>query len=145
MKKDNFNLTGKEYWRSLEQLADTPEFHEFLDREFPEGASELSGKMNRRKFITLMGASMALAGLTACRKPVEKIVPYVKSPEEIIPGTPQYYATTMPFGLSAYGTLVESHDIQTTPALVLGDTIQQGLINEEDLDNLVCEKLNITC
>lgn len=114
MKKDNLNLTGKEYWRSLEQLSDTPEFHEFLDREFPEGVSELSGKMNRRKFITLMGASMALAGLTACRKPVEKIVPYVKSPEEIIPGTPQYYATTMPFGLSAYGMLVESHEGRPT-------------------------------
>ncbi|MEE9117325.1 MAG: TAT-variant-translocated molybdopterin oxidoreductase, partial [Calditrichia bacterium] len=114
MKREIMNLKGKEYWRSLDQLSDTPEFQDFLNREFPEGASELKGQMNRRKFLTLMGASMALAGLTACRKPVEKIVPYVKSPEEILPGIPQFYATTMPFGLSAYGVLVESHEGRPT-------------------------------
>ena len=114
MKKDKLNISGKDYWRSLDQLSDTSEFQSFLHNEFPEGASELKGDMNRRKFLTLMGASMALAGLTACRKPVEKIVPYVKSPEEILPGIPQYYATTMPFGLSSYGILVESHEGRPT-------------------------------
>jgi len=114
MKKDKLDLNGKDYWRSLDQLADTPKFQKFLHNEFPESALELKGNMNRRNFLTLMGASMALAGLTACRKPVEKIVPYVKSPEEILPGIPQYYATTMPFGLHSYGMLVESHEGRPT-------------------------------
>ncbi len=98
----------------MEQLADTPEFRKFLEREFPEGASELPGGMNRRKFLTLMGASMAMAGLVSCRRPVEKIVPYVKAPEEIIPGIPKYYATTMPFGTGAYGLVVETHEGRPT-------------------------------
>ncbi len=63
MKKNKINSNGKSYWRSLNQLADTPEFKSFLEREFPEGASELPDQMNRRKFLTLMGASMAMAGL----------------------------------------------------------------------------------
>ncbi len=113
-KKIQKNLQGKEYWRSLEELAETPEFKEFLQREFPEGASELSDAMSRRQFLTLMGASMALAGLMGCRRPVEKIVPYVKAPENVIPGVPKYYATTMPLGLNATGLLVESHEGRPT-------------------------------
>jgi molybdopterin-containing oxidoreductase family iron-sulfur binding subunit len=108
------NLQGKEYWRSLDQLADTPEFREFLEREFPEGASEIKNPLTRRNFLSLMGASIALAGLSACRRPVEKIIPYVKAPEQIIPGIPQYYATTMPLGTSAYGVVVESHEGRPT-------------------------------
>ena len=84
------NLQGKKYWRSLDQLADTPEFRKFLEREFPEGASELNNPLTRRTFLSLMGASIALAGLSACRRPVEKIIPFVKSPEQMIPGIPQY-------------------------------------------------------
>ena len=61
-----------------------------------------------------MGASIALAGLSACRRPVEKIIPYVKAPENIIPGIPQYYASTMPLGTSAYGVVVESHEGRPT-------------------------------
>ena len=114
MSKNKLNLPGKEYWRSLEQVAGTPEFNEFLQREFPEGTADLAAQMNRRHFLTLMGASLALAGLTACRRPVEKIVPYVKAPENIIPGIPQYYANTMPFGTSAYGLIVESHEGKPT-------------------------------
>ena len=114
MKNDTKIKPGKEYWRSLNQLADTPEFKDFLHREFPEGASELSDGMSRRKFLTLMGASMALAGLVSCRRPVEKILPYVKAPEEIIPGVPRYYATTMPFGQNSYGMVVETHEGRPT-------------------------------
>lgn len=114
MKMDTNIKAGKEYWRSLNQLADTPEFKEFLQREFPEGASELSSGMKRRKFLTLMGASMALAGLVSCRRPVEKIMPYVKAPEEIIPGIPRNFATTMPFGLNSYGMVVETHEGRPT-------------------------------
>jgi MoCo/4Fe-4S cofactor protein with predicted Tat translocation signal len=101
---------GERYWRSLDQLADTPEYREFLHREFPEGASEMDDKLTRRKFFSLMGASMALAGVTGCRRPVEKIVPYVTPPEDAVTDIAKYYATTMPFGLDAYGLLVKSHE-----------------------------------
>ncbi len=112
--KLNGKLSGKDYWRSLDQLADTPEFQQFLQREFPEGASELRDSVNRRTFLSLMGASIALAGVAGCRKPVEKILPYVTAPENVIPGVPQHYATTMPFGTTAYGLLVENHEGRPT-------------------------------
>ena len=105
---------GKAYWRSLDHLADSPEFKELVAREFPEGADELANPVSRRKFLSLMGASMALAGLTSCRRPVEKIIPYVIKPEEIIPGKPEYYATNMPFGTESFGLLVESHEGRPT-------------------------------
>ena len=108
------DIKGKAYWRSLDQLAETPEFKALVEKEFPEGASELSNPVSRRKFMSLMGASMALAGLTSCRRPVEKIIPYVIKPEEIIPGKPQYYATNMPFGTESFGLLVESHEGRPT-------------------------------
>ncbi len=109
MKEIQKNITGKQYWRSMDQLADTPEFKEFLEREFPENASEMTNPVSRRKFLGLMGASIAFAGLASCRRPVEKIVPYVKAPENVIPGIPQYYATTATLGAHAYGLVVESH------------------------------------
>ncbi|NOG46447.1 MAG: TAT-variant-translocated molybdopterin oxidoreductase [Calditrichaeota bacterium] len=109
MKEIQKNISGKEYWRSMDQLADTPEFQQFLEREFPENASEMTNPVSRRKFLGLMGASIAFAGLAGCRRPVEKIVPYVKAPENVVPGIPQYYATTATFGAHAYGLLVESH------------------------------------
>jgi len=105
---------GKEYWRSLDQLADSPEFQEYVQREFPENASEMTNPVTRRKFLTLMGASLAFAGLAACRRPVEKIVPYVNMPENIVLGNPLYYATAMPAGLGAYGLIVESHEGRPT-------------------------------
>ncbi|MBD3224777.1 MAG: 4Fe-4S dicluster domain-containing protein [Caldithrix sp.] len=111
MKKE---LKGKDYWRSLDQLAETDEFKSFLNREFPENASEMTNPVSRRKFLSLMGASIAFAGLAGCRKPVEKIVPYVNAPENIKPGIANYYATSMPFGLDAQGLLVESHEGRPT-------------------------------
>jgi MoCo/4Fe-4S cofactor protein with predicted Tat translocation signal len=114
MNNKKVDHSGREYWRSLDQLADTPEFNEFLRREFPESTVDLPARLNRRQFLTLMGASLALAGLTSCRRPVEKIIPYVKAPEEIIPGIPQYYATTMPFRTGAFGLIVESHEGRPT-------------------------------
>jgi len=109
-------LKGKEYWRSLEQLSRTDRFEEFLENEFPKGTSELAGNNNwsRRSFLTTMGASLALAGLTGCRRPVEKIVPYVTRPEGVDPGVPNYYATTMPLGLSAYGIVVTTYEGRPT-------------------------------
>jgi molybdopterin-containing oxidoreductase family iron-sulfur binding subunit len=102
------------YWRSLAQIEDRPEFRAVVEREFPEGASELPEGITRREMFTLMGASLSLAGLAGCRRPVEEIVPYVTAPEDIVPGIPRYYATTMPFGRSAYGLIVESHEGRPT-------------------------------
>src|SRR6266542_4412338 len=106
---------GPTYWRSLEELAETPEFTEFLHREFPAHASEWNDPTGRRQFMKLMGASIALAGATACtRQPTELIVPYVKQPEEIVPGRPLFFATAMPHGGYATPVLAESHEGRPT-------------------------------
>ena len=106
---------GREYWRSLEQVAETPEFKEFLHREFPHNASEWLDPVGRRGFLKLMGASLALAGVSACtRQPSEELVPYVRQPEELVPGKPLFYATAMPFGGAGVGLLVESHEGRPT-------------------------------
>src|SRR5687767_13994518 len=106
---------GREYWRSLEAVAETPEFQQYLHREFPENASEWLDPVGRRSFLKLMGASMALAAVSACtRQPVATIVPYVRQPEEIVPGKPLFYATAMPFAGSGVGLLVESHEGRPT-------------------------------
>jgi molybdopterin-containing oxidoreductase family iron-sulfur binding subunit len=101
---------ARQFWRSLEELAGNEAFREFLQREFPRQASEWTAPVSRRDFLKLMGASLALAGLTACSgQPPEKIVPYVRTPAEVAPGKPLFFATAMP--LSGYGTgvLVQSH------------------------------------
>jgi MoCo/4Fe-4S cofactor protein with predicted Tat translocation signal len=105
---------SRTYWRSLAQIEDRPEFRAALEREFPEGASELPEGITRREMMLLVGASLSLAGLAGCRRPVEEIVPFVSAPEEFVPGIPRYYATTMPFGRSAYGLVVESHEGRPT-------------------------------
>ncbi len=105
---------GRDHWRSLEQLADDPQFRDFLESEFPSVAADFDNSLNRRQLLTLMGASLAMAGLASCRRPEEKIVPYVTAPENIIPGVPKQYATTMPFGHRNYGVLVESHEGRPT-------------------------------
>jgi molybdopterin-containing oxidoreductase family iron-sulfur binding subunit len=106
---------GKEYWRSLEQLSGTPEFKDFLHREFPQNASEWLDPVGRRGFLKLMSASLALAGVSACtRQPTEELVPYVRQPEELVPGKPLFYATAMPFAGAGMGLLVESHEGRPT-------------------------------
>ena len=105
------NTRGREYWRSLESLTETPEFKEFLHREFPQNASEWLDPVGRRNFLKLMGASLALAGVSACtRQPNEELVPYVRQPEELVPGKPLFYATAMPMSGAGMGILVESHE-----------------------------------
>jgi MoCo/4Fe-4S cofactor protein with predicted Tat translocation signal len=90
---------GKRYWRSLDELSATPEFRQWLEREFPDRTAELADdEWSRRGFLKLMGASMALAGvgLTSCRRPEMHLVPFTKGVEWTIPGKPLYYATAMP-------------------------------------------------
>ncbi|HEV2693569.1 MAG TPA: TAT-variant-translocated molybdopterin oxidoreductase [Verrucomicrobiae bacterium] len=96
-------------WRSLDELAAVPAFQSARHNEFPPGATE--PPVNRRDFLKLMAASMALASLPACtRQPIEKIVPYVKQPEELVPGNPLFYATAMTLGGFASGLMIESHE-----------------------------------
>ncbi|HYE62778.1 MAG TPA: TAT-variant-translocated molybdopterin oxidoreductase [Phycisphaerales bacterium] len=118
---------GLRAWRSLDEVADTAEFRDFLEREFPAGASELErsesdtaeGGETRRQFLKVMGASIALAGaatIPGCRRPEHKIMPYSREvPEEIIPGKPLFYATSFarPDG-GAEGLLVETHEGRPT-------------------------------
>ncbi|HET9309510.1 MAG TPA: TAT-variant-translocated molybdopterin oxidoreductase, partial [Candidatus Sulfotelmatobacter sp.] len=107
---DAAEKTGPEYWRSLEELAGSPAFQEALHREFPKGASEWLDTVSRRGFLKVMGASLGLAGMTGCvRLPLEPIVPYVRQPENVIPGRPMYYATAVTLGGYASPVLVESH------------------------------------
>ncbi len=107
--------TGPEYWRSLEELAGSDEFQEMLHREFPKGASEWLDDSSRRGFLKTMGASLALAGLTGCtRMPITEIVPYVRQPENVIPGRPMFYATAFTLGGYASPILVESHLFRPT-------------------------------
>ncbi len=102
------------YWRGVGHRAGSEEYRDWLEREFPEGASELPEGVSRRSMLALMGSSLALAGLAGCRRPVERIVPYGKPPEEVIPGIPRHYASTMPFGTTAYGVVVETHEGRPT-------------------------------
>ncbi|MEW6305355.1 MAG: TAT-variant-translocated molybdopterin oxidoreductase [Verrucomicrobiota bacterium] len=108
--------TGPKYWRSLDQLADKPEFRQWLEREFPEGASEFTDAVSRRYFVKIMSASFLLAGLgaTGCRRPVENIMPFAKQPENYIHGVPQKYATAMPIRGTAIPLVVESNDGRPT-------------------------------
>jgi MoCo/4Fe-4S cofactor protein with predicted Tat translocation signal len=109
------DTTGPEYWRSLEELAGSDEFQEMLHREFPKGASEWLDDFSRRGFLKTMGASLALAGLTGCtRMPTTEIVPYVKQPENVVPGRPKFYATAFTLGGYASPILVESHMFRPT-------------------------------
>ena len=101
---------GREFWQSLEELAGTKEFEELLHREFPQHASEWDEGTDRRTFLKLMGASLALAGLSGCSyQPPESIVPYVRQPEEMVPGKALFFATAMPFAGGATGLLVRSN------------------------------------
>jgi MoCo/4Fe-4S cofactor protein with predicted Tat translocation signal len=101
---------GRLYWRSLGELSDTPEFRAYLHREFPEQASEWNDPKGRRNFLKLMSASLALAGVGACtRQPPEAIVPYVRQPEDLVPGRPLFFASAIPISGIARPVLVESH------------------------------------
>ncbi len=108
--KNDSKKSGKKYWQSLEELTSKQDSAESVPEESSSPLLDFDDGLSRRKFLTLMSASLAFGGLAGCRRPVEKIIPYVIAPEEIIPGVAQHYATSMPFGLNAYGLIVESHE-----------------------------------
>src|SRR5215831_665458 len=104
-------VRGQDYWRSLEEVADTKEFRAMLEREFSLGASEWCDGVSRRNFLKMAAATMALAGLNACTKqPTQEIFPYVKQPEALVLGKPLYYATAMLLGGFAIGVLAKSRE-----------------------------------
>ena len=108
--------TGPRYWRSMDQLAETPEFRQWVEREFPSGASEFNDPFSRRAFVKIMSASFLLAGLgaTGCRRPVEKIYPFAHMPENYVHGAPQYFATAFPTRRKAVPLVVKSSDGRPT-------------------------------
>ena len=122
----------REFWRSLDELADDPAFQERLHQEFPTAVEAITDPVERRSFLKLMGASLGLAGVSACtRQPVETIVPYVRQPEEIVPGKPMFFATAMPLGGVGVGLLVESHEGR--PTKVEGNPEHPGSLGATDV------------
>ncbi len=108
--------SGPKYWRSLDQLAETPDFRQWVEREFPSGASEFTDPVGRRHFVKIMGASFLLAGmgLTGCRRPEEKIMPFSRLPEGYVHGVSQFFATAFPTRTGAIPLLVKSHEGRPT-------------------------------
>src|SRR5580698_3088292 len=123
---------NRKFWRTLEERAADPAFQEHLYNEFPSEIEAITDPVARRSFLKLMGASLALAGVTACtRQPPEKIVPYVRQPEEIIPGRPLFFATAMALGGVATGLLVESHEGR--PTKIEGNRDHPGSLGAADI------------
>ena len=109
VRREMKGLKGKKYWRSIDELAGTPEFEAAVAKEFPDAAQEWIDPVSRRGFMKLMGASMAMAGLAGCTKqPDEPIYPYIKAPEDLILGKPNYFATAFPFAMGSVPLLVKS-------------------------------------
>ena len=121
-----------EFWRSLEEAAGTAAFQSYLHREFPDQAAELTDPETRRTFLKVMGASLALAGVSGCaiRTP-EKIIPWVKSPENVVPGRPQFFASAMTMGGLGTGILVESH--QGRPTKIEGNPEHPASLGSTDI------------
>ena len=122
---------GPQYWKSLEELAETEEFQAFVEDEFAGRSPDWINPAHRRSFLKLMGASLAFAGLTACTKqPKEVIVPYVRQPEEFVPGLPLYYATAMQMGGVGTGLLATSY--LGRPTKVDGNPDHPGSLGASD-------------
>ncbi|HWW83759.1 MAG TPA: TAT-variant-translocated molybdopterin oxidoreductase [Vicinamibacterales bacterium] len=123
---------GPDFWRTLEERAGDPAFHALLENEFAAPVEAVTDPVARRTFLKLMGASLALAGVTGCtRQPLEKIVPYVRQPEELIPGRPLFFATAMPLGGVATGLVVESHEGR--PTKIEGNPKHPGSLGATDV------------
>jgi molybdopterin-containing oxidoreductase family iron-sulfur binding subunit len=123
---------GPQYWRSLDELAESEAFQEFLKNEFPAQAPGLDDLPSRRKFIALMGASLALAGLSACSSTAPaKIVPYVREPEDVISGKPMFFATAMP--LAGYGIGLIATSNMGRPTKVDGNPMHPASMGASDV------------
>src|SRR5215475_15544142 len=128
----DFCSSPRAFWRTLEERAADPTFQQRLYNEFPSQVEAITDPVARRTFLKLMGASLALAGAAACtRQPSERIVPYVRQPEELVPGRPLFYATAMAVGGVATGLLVESHEGR--PTKIEGNPLHPGSVGGSDV------------
>src|SRR5579863_3395678 len=119
------------FWRGIEELADTPEFRNHKENEFPHGPNYPEAKFDRRDLLKVMAASAAFAGLSGCTKlPTQKIVPYVRQPEQVVPGKPLFYATAVTLGGVATGVLVENN--MARPTKVEGNPDHPGSLGASD-------------
>ncbi|HEY5344993.1 MAG TPA: TAT-variant-translocated molybdopterin oxidoreductase, partial [Verrucomicrobiae bacterium] len=120
--------TGRRYWRSLDDLAETPEFKDWLHREFPAGASQMEDGQSRRNFLKIMSASFAFAGLAmggaGCRRPEEKLEPFGQQPDNYTFGDAQYFATAMPTRTGAIPLVVKSYEGR--PVKIEGNSLYPG-------------------
>jgi len=123
--------TGREYWRSLEELAETEEFRDFARHEFPAGADLWPEPATRREFLRLMGASLAVAFFAGCRRPLDAIVPYNEAPPDEVPGKPLYFASALPHQGYGRGVLVENH--QGRPTKIEGNPGHPDSLGATDL------------
>ena len=126
----------KRLWRSMDELQQTPEFREMLTLEFPDAVDTWEDGPSRRNFLKIMGASLALAGVgvgaAGCTKrPKERIVPYVRQPEDLVAGKPLYFATAMTLGGVATGLLVESHEGR--PTKIEGNPLHPSSLGAADV------------
>ena len=123
------STSGKRYWRSLDELADQPEFKDWLHREFPVGASEMvEDGQSRRNFLKIMSASFAFAGIATlgagCRRPEAHLEPFGKQPENYTFGDAQYFATAMPTRTGAIPLVVKSYEGR--PVKIEGNSLYPG-------------------
>lgn len=132
MRKKILSQSGKQYWRSIEEFAETPEFEDRIKGEFPVNIEQWDSSLSRRNFVKVMGASLALAGLSGCViQPPEKIVPYVRQPEDLIPGKPLFFATAMTLGGVGTGLLAKSFDGR--PVKIEGNPEHPGSLGATDI------------
>lgn len=127
------NTHGPQFWRGLDELADTVAFRLWLEREFPHGLAALNDAVSRRSFLKLMGASLAFAGLTGCtaRQPQEQITPFTQAPVEYMPGIPVHYASTL--ALSGYGLGVLVKSLDGRPIKIEGNPNHPGSLGATDV------------
>ncbi len=105
----------KQYWKGLDQLANTPEFQERARKEFPEylptnTGHNSDGEPSRRDFLKMMGFSLAAVSLAACEAPVRKAIPYIQKPVDVDPGIPNYYASTFISGSEAIPAVIKTRE-----------------------------------
>ena len=105
---DSSNADNHEfgYWKSLKDISTDNDYERYLK----QSEHNVDNGISRRNFLSLIAASVALAGLEGCKKPVQKIIPYVEAEIGTIPGIPKYYASTLPFKNNALGVVIENHD-----------------------------------
>ncbi len=132
MRERILSESGKDYWRGVEEFADTPEFEEFVKREYPAHGQEWNDPVTRRSFLKVMGATLAFAGLSGCViQPAEKIVPYVRQQEDMLPGKPLFFATSMSIGGVATGLLAKS--FEGRPVKIEGNPEHVGSLGATDI------------